>query len=99
MSLSREASSALNTHFSSMARSYSVTAAQIASGFNPDGVVIPKFFHGGLVALSTNEKHPLSEINIVMVEDRQRRKAFWVRAVVLVLHVRTWIRKTERRLA
>ncbi|HHP0488964.1 TPA: P2 family phage major capsid protein [Vibrio harveyi] len=71
MSLSREASSALNTHFSSMARSYSVTAAQIASGFNPDGVVIPKFFHGGLVALSTNEKHPLSEINIVMVEDRQ----------------------------
>lgn len=71
MSLSRDAISRLEKHFSQMANSYSINASAIASGFNPNGEVIPKFFSQGLLAVSSSEAHPLNDINIVMVEDRQ----------------------------
>lgn len=71
MSLSRDAISRLEKHFSQMANSYSISASAISTGFNPDGEVIPKFFSQGLLAVSSSEAHPLNDINIVMVEDRQ----------------------------
>ncbi|HAS6882997.1 phage major capsid protein, P2 family [Vibrio parahaemolyticus] len=77
MSLSRETVSVLNHHFSALAKTYSVSAADISTGFNPDGAVLPKFFHNGLLALSSNDEHQLTDINIVMVEDRQGEAFLW----------------------
>lgn len=77
MSLSVEARSALNNHFSAMAKTYNVNVNAISAGFNPDGSVLPKFFHNGFLALSSNEEHPLTEINVVMVEDRQGTAFLW----------------------
>ena len=77
MSLSVEARSALNNHFSAMAKTYSVNVNAISAGFNPDGAVLPKFFHNGFLALTSNEDHPLTEINVVMVEDRQGTAFLW----------------------
>ncbi len=77
MSLSREHSSILNNHFSLMAQNYNITSGEISSGFNPHGEVIPKFFHSGMKLISNNEDHPFSDINIVLVEDRQGTAFLW----------------------
>lgn len=77
MSLSRDAFGVLNNHFAAMAKTYRVSSAELAGGFNPDGEILPAFFHGGLQLLTTNEDHPLTEINIVMVEDRQGEAFLW----------------------
>lgn len=77
MPLSQQHFSILNNHFSAMARTYGTGAADIASGFNPDGTVLPTFFHGGLALLSSDENHSLNDINIVMVEDRQGEAFLW----------------------
>lgn len=77
MSLSRDAFSILNSHFSTMAKSYNVSSADIYSGFNPDGAIIPVFFHKGFESLSTRDDHPLTDINVVMVEDRQGEAFLW----------------------
>lgn len=77
MSLSVEARSALNNHFSAMAKTYNVNVNAITDGFNPDGAVLPTFFYNGFSALTTNKDHPLTEINVVMVEDRQGTAFLW----------------------
>lgn len=77
MSLSRDGFSILGNHFSAMAKSYNISSADISKGFNPNGAIIPVFFHRGFESLSTDENHPLSDINVVMVEDRQGDAFLW----------------------
>lgn len=77
MSLSRETFSVLNNNFAALAKNYNVSSADISAGFNPDGAILPQFFHKGLLALSSNDEHQLTDINIVMVEDRQGEAFLW----------------------
>lgn len=77
MALSSETSSALSRHFSMMAKNYNISPAELASGFNPSSAILPKAFQQGLSGLSSSEEHPLSDINIVMVEDRQGEAFLW----------------------
>lgn len=75
--LSSESSVTLGNYFSALAKTYGVKVDQIVSGFNPNSSVYPTFFNRGLAVISEDENHSLTEINVVMVEDRQGESFLW----------------------